>query len=119
MGIKITGGIPITQSLYDQTGGAPAVDGAVDLCYRKVLTDESISHFFDYTDMDEQRAKQMAFLTMVLGGPHEYTPARTCARRARRWSRRGSTIPTSTLSPATSRRRSRSWGCPPTSSTRS
>ncbi len=63
----------MTQSLYDQIGGAPAVEAAVDLFYRKVLTDESISHFFDDTDMDEQRAKQKAFLTMVLGGPHEYT----------------------------------------------
>lgn len=43
----------MTQSLYDQIGGAPAVEAAVDLFYRKVLTDESISHFFDDTDMDE------------------------------------------------------------------
>ncbi len=63
----------MTQSLYDQIGGAPVVEAAVDLFYRKVLTDDSISHFFDDTDMDEQRAKQKAFLTMVLGGPHEYT----------------------------------------------
>ena len=63
----------MTQSLYDQIGGAPMVEAAVDLLYRKVLTDDLISHFFDDTDMDEQRAKQKAFLTMVLGGPHEYT----------------------------------------------
>ena len=63
----------MTQSLYDQIGGAPAVEAAVDLFYRKVLTDDLISRFFDDTDMDAQRAKQKAFLTMVLGGPHEYT----------------------------------------------
>ncbi len=63
----------MTQSLYDQIGGASAVEAAVDLFYRKVLTDDLISHFFDDTDMDEQRAKQKAFLTLVLGGPHEYT----------------------------------------------
>ena len=63
----------MTQSLYDQIGGAPAVEAAVDLFYRKVLNDLSISHFFDDTDMEEQRAKQKAFLTMVFGGPHEYT----------------------------------------------
>ena len=63
----------MTQSLYDQIGGASAVETAVDLFYRKVLTDDSISHFFDATDMDEQRAKQKAFLTMVFGGPNEYT----------------------------------------------
>ena len=63
----------MTQSLYDQIGSAPAVEAAVDLFYRKVLTDDSISHFFDAADMGEQRAKQKAFLTMVLGGPHAYT----------------------------------------------
>ena len=63
----------MTQSLYDQIGGAPVVEAAVDLFYRKVLTDDLISHFFDDTDMNEQRAKQKAFLTMALGGPHEYT----------------------------------------------
>ena len=62
----------MTQSLYDQIGGAPAVEAAVDLLYRKVLADDLISHFFDATDMDELRAKQKAFLTMALGGPHEY-----------------------------------------------
>jgi hemoglobin len=63
----------MSQSLYDRIGGVGAVDAAVDLFYRKVLTDASISHFFDATDMDEQRAKQKSFLTMVFGGPNEYT----------------------------------------------
>ncbi|MDP6388357.1 MAG: group 1 truncated hemoglobin [Alphaproteobacteria bacterium] len=63
----------MTDSLFDKLGGEPAVDVAVDIFYRKVLSDESISHFFDDTDMDEQRAKQKSFLTMVFGGPHEYT----------------------------------------------
>ena len=63
----------MTDSLYDRLGGAPAVDAAVDIFYRKVLTDDRISHFFDTTDMDEQRAKQKAFLTMVFGGPNDYT----------------------------------------------
>lgn len=58
-----------TQSVYDQIGGAAAVDAAVDIFYRKVLTDDRISRFFDDVDMDRQSAKQKAFLTMVLGGP--------------------------------------------------
>ena len=45
----------------------------VDLFYKKVLTDDSISQFFDDSDMDAQRAKQKSFLTMVFGGPNEYT----------------------------------------------
>ncbi len=59
-------------SLYERIGGEPAVDAAVDLFYRKVLSDPSISHFFDTTDMDAQRNKQKAFLTMVFGGPNAY-----------------------------------------------
>jgi hemoglobin len=62
-----------TQSLFDQIGGAAAVDAAVDIFYRKVLVDDRISHFFDGVDMDRQRAKQKAFLTMAFGGPNSYT----------------------------------------------
>ncbi len=62
-------------SLFEQLGGAPAVDAAVDIFYRKVLRDERISRFFDGVDMDKQAAKQKAFLTMAFGGPHNYTGA--------------------------------------------
>lgn len=60
-------------TLYDELGGAPAMDAAVDLFYRKVLSDDRISRFFDDVDMDRQAAKQKAFLTMVTGGPAHYT----------------------------------------------
>lgn len=60
-------------SLYERIGGAPAVDAAVDIFYRKVLADERIAHFFDSIDMDAQAAKQKAFLTMVFGGPNRYS----------------------------------------------
>ena len=63
----------MSQSLYERIGGAAAVDAAVDIFYRKVLADESINRFFAATDMADQRAKQKAFLTMVFGGPNEYT----------------------------------------------
>ncbi|MBL8294633.1 MAG: group 1 truncated hemoglobin [Bryobacterales bacterium] len=62
-----------TLSIYDQLGGAAAVDAAVDIFYRKVLSDDRISRFFDGVDMDHQIAKQKAFLTMVFGGPVAYT----------------------------------------------
>jgi hemoglobin len=58
---------------YEQIGGADAVEKAVDLFYRKVLSDDSISRFFDGVDMDEQAAKQRAFITMALGGPNSYS----------------------------------------------
>lgn len=60
-------------SLYDELGGNGAVDAAVDVFYRKVLSDDRISHFFDAVDMDTQIAKQKAFLTMAFGGPNNYT----------------------------------------------
>ena len=60
-------------SVYERIGGEAAVDAAVDLFYRKVLADDRISHFFDTVDMDRQRAKQKAFLTMAFGGPHNYS----------------------------------------------
>jgi len=62
-----------TQTLFDQLGGAAAVDAAVDIFYRKVLIDDRVSRFFDSVDMDGQRAKQKAFLTMAFGGPNAYT----------------------------------------------
>ncbi len=63
----------MTQSLYEKIGGQPAMDAAVDLFYRKVLNDDRVSRFFEDVDMDEQRAKQKSFLTVVFGGPNDYT----------------------------------------------
>ncbi len=63
----------MVDSLYDRLGGEAAVEAAVDIFYRKVLGDPSISGFFDTTDMDAQRNKQKAFLSMAFGGPDEYT----------------------------------------------
>jgi len=60
-------------SVYEQLGGEAAVDAAVDIFYRKVLSDDSIAPFFDGIDMDRQAAKQKAFMTMAFGGPNNYT----------------------------------------------
>ena len=61
------------RSLYEQIGGEPAMSAAVELFYRKVLSDERISHFFEDVDMERQTGKQKAFLTMVCGGPSAYS----------------------------------------------
>jgi hemoglobin len=61
------------KSLFDQLGGAKAVELAVESFYRKVLTDDRVSQFFDDVDMDRQIAKQKAFLTMAFGGPNQYS----------------------------------------------
>ncbi|MGZ8162652.1 MAG: group I truncated hemoglobin [Methylobacter sp.] len=63
----------VNETLFDRIGGAPAVNAAVDIFYRKVLMDYRINRFFDNTDMDTQVAKQKAFFTMAFGGPNNYT----------------------------------------------
>ncbi len=63
----------MSESLYEQLGGEAAVDAAVDIFYRHVLSDQRINHFFDGVDMEKQAAKQKAFLTMAFGGPNNYT----------------------------------------------
>jgi hemoglobin len=63
----------MSKSLYERIGGEPAVNAAVDIFYRKVLSDHRINRFFDNVDMEKQAAKQKAFLTMAFGGPHNYT----------------------------------------------
>ena len=60
-------------TLYEQLGGSAAIEAAVDIFYRKMLADDRVAHFFDDIDMDKQAAKQKGFLTMVTGGPHNYT----------------------------------------------
>ena len=57
-----------TESLFEQIGGAPAVEAAVDIFYKKVLADTRVNHFFETVDMDKQRFKQKAFLTFAFGG---------------------------------------------------
>lgn len=60
-------------TVYEQLGGEAAINAAVDIFYRKVLTDQYVSRFFEGVDMERQAAKQKGFLTMVTGGPNNYT----------------------------------------------
>jgi len=60
-------------SLYERIGGEAAVDAAVDIFYRKVLADDRVNDYFDGVDMEQQINKQKGFLTMVFGGPNNYT----------------------------------------------
>lgn len=61
------------KSVYEQLGGEPAMAAAVEIFYRKVLSDDRINHFFEDVDMERQAAKQKAFLTLVTGGPANYS----------------------------------------------
>ncbi len=65
----------MSTNLYEKIGGEAAVNAAVDVFYRRVLSDDRISGFFDDVDMARQAAKQKAFLTMAFGGPVHYTGA--------------------------------------------
>lgn len=60
-------------SLYDDLGGAKALDAVVDSFYKKVLADNRVNSFFEGTDMEQQARKQKAFLTFAFGGPNKYT----------------------------------------------
>ncbi len=62
-------------SIYEQIGGEEAIHTAVEIFYRRVLSDDVLARFFDDVDMDRQMAKQASFLTMVTGGPNAYTGA--------------------------------------------
>jgi hemoglobin len=53
-------------NIFEDIGGQAAVDAAVDIFYRIVLSDESISSFFDDTvdiDHDAQFVDQKSHLT--------------------------------------------------------
>jgi hemoglobin len=60
-------------TLFERLGGQDAVNAAVDIFYRKVLADDRVNYFFDGVDMEKQIQKQKGFLTMVFGGPNNYT----------------------------------------------
>lgn len=61
------------ESLFERLGGKNAVNVVVDTFYEKVLADDRINYFFNDVDMKKQKLKQKAFLTMVFGGPTNYT----------------------------------------------
>lgn len=63
----------MSTSLYERLGGQAAVNAAVDIFYRKILTDQRVNNFFAEIDMEQQMIKQKGFLTMVFGGPNHYT----------------------------------------------
>jgi len=59
--------------LYNRVGGDKAMEIAVDVFYRKVLQDDSVSRFFEDVDMEGLRLKQKSFLAMAFGGPYQYS----------------------------------------------
>lgn len=63
----------MVDKLYDLIGGKQTVWAATESFYRRVLADESVSHFFKSTDMAHLIARQSMFISMLLGGRVVYT----------------------------------------------
>ncbi len=61
------------KTLYEKLGGETGIDAAVSILYRKVLSDDQISGFFEGLCMQYQTYKLKVFLTMVFDGPIKYT----------------------------------------------
>jgi hemoglobin len=61
------------QSLYERIGGEDAVSSAVGIMYGKLVADPALAPFFAGIDIDRLIKKQIAFMTMAFGGPHDYT----------------------------------------------
>jgi hemoglobin len=59
-------------SMYEQLGGAPAVQAAVDEFYRRVLADPEVAPYFAGSDLGRLERHQRAFLAAALGGPNPY-----------------------------------------------
>jgi hemoglobin len=59
-------------SIYDQLGGKPSIDAAVDLFYEKVWADPMLADYFEGIDRSRLKSHQRAFLTAALSGPGRY-----------------------------------------------
>ncbi|WP_193046344.1 group I truncated hemoglobin [Mycolicibacterium baixiangningiae] len=62
-------------TIYEQIGGAEALEGVVEDFYRRVLADGQLAGFFTGTNMARLKGKQVEFFAAALGGPEPYTGA--------------------------------------------
>jgi hemoglobin len=69
--------------LYELIGGRQTIWAATDSFYRKVLADESLRDFFQDTDIENQKARQSMFISMLVGGEAVYTGKEIGAAHAR------------------------------------
>ena len=61
-------------TIYDEIGGAPAVDAVVEAFYQRLLADPDLLSYFEGRDMTRLKAHQRALVTVALGGTsEEYT----------------------------------------------
>lgn len=62
-------------TIYEQIGGAEALEGVVEDFYGRVLADEQLSGFFAGTNMARLKGRQVEVFAAALGGPEPYTGA--------------------------------------------
>ena len=60
-------------SLYEQIGGAEAIERLVSNFYSRVLGDPELKHFFVDVGMAKLRRMQVELFSAALGGPQQYT----------------------------------------------
>ncbi len=58
-------------TIYDEIGGAPAVDAVVETFYERLTADPDLLSYFEGRDMAKLRAHQRAMVTVALGGTSE------------------------------------------------
>jgi hemoglobin len=73
----------MADDLYDLIGGNQTVWASTEAFYRRVLADETVSHFFKDSDMEHLLARQGMFVAMVLGGRVQYKGKDLTAAHAR------------------------------------
>jgi hemoglobin len=73
MGILTRFRRPATASLYEQIGGHDALEVVVEDFYCRVLDDDHLAGFYAGSNMKCVKARQVEFLSAVLGGPGPYT----------------------------------------------
>jgi len=63
----------VIDDLYDLIGGRQTVWVAIEIFYRRVFADDTLSPFFETTDMAQLCSRQSMFVSMLLGGRVVYT----------------------------------------------
>jgi hemoglobin len=64
---------PGTTSLYEKVGGHDALEVVVEDFYCRVLDDDLLAGFYSGSNMRCVKARQVEFLSSILGGPAPYT----------------------------------------------
>lgn len=62
-------------SIYEQIGGAEALESVVEDFYGRVLADPELTGFFTGSNMSRIKGLQVQFFAAALGGPDPYTGA--------------------------------------------